>query len=47
MNRDVELENMVKELVDKGIISNSDIWIKEEYSKHSIKSLLIKLAYML
>ena len=44
MNKDEELENAVKVLQEKGIISSPEIWIKGEYSKSNVRSLVIKVA---
>lgn len=44
MNKDVELENAVKVLQKKGIISSPEVWIKSEYSKNNVRSLVVKVA---
>lgn len=44
MNKDEELERAVKVLQDKGIISSPDVWIKGDFSKDNVKSLIIKIA---
>lgn len=44
MNRDEGLEQAVKVLQEKGIISSPDVWIKGEYSKNNVRSLVMKIA---
>lgn len=45
MNKeDQELINAVKVLQAKGIISSPDVWIKGEYSKGNVRSLLMKVS---
>ena len=42
VGKDEELENAVKVLQDKGIISSPEVWIRGEYSKSNVRSLLLK-----
>ena len=42
MNKDEELEKAVKVLQEKGIISCPDVWIREEYTRNNVRSLIIK-----
>ena len=44
MNKDEELEYAVKVLQEKGIISSPEVWIKGEYSKNNVRSLIVKVA---
>lgn len=44
MSKDEELENAVKVLQDIGIISSPEVWIKGEYSKNNVRSLVMKFA---
>ena len=44
MNKDEELENAVKVLQKKGVISNPEIWFEGSYTKKNVKSLIIKVA---
>ena len=43
MNRDEELENAVKVLQEKGVISSPDVWIKGEYTKNNVRDLIVKM----
>ena len=43
MSEDKELVEAVKVLQKKGVISSPEVWIKGEYSKSNVKSLLIKM----
>ena len=47
MSKDKELENAVKVLQEKGIISSPEVWIKGEYSKNNVRSLVVKVATQL
>ena len=42
MSKDEELERAVKVLQDKGIISSPDVWIRAEYTRNNVRSLIIK-----
>lgn len=45
MNKeDREFVNAVKVLQEKGIINSPDVWIRGEYSKGNVRSLLIKVS---
>ena len=44
MSKDEELENAVKVLQDKQIISSPEVWIRGEYSKGNVRALLIKMS---
>ena len=44
MNKDDELENAVKVLQEKGIISSPEVWINGKYNKNNVRSLVIKVA---
>ena len=44
MSEDVELENAVKVLQDKGIISSPEVWINGTHSKNNVRSLIVKVA---
>ena len=44
MNKDVELEQAVKVLQGKGIISSPEVWIKGNYTNNSVRSLILKVA---
>ena len=44
MNKDEEFENAVKVLQEKGVISSPEVWIKGEYSRNNVRSLLLKTA---
>lgn len=44
MNKDIEFENAVNMLVDKGVISSPDIWINASYTKNNVKSLIVKIS---
>lgn len=44
MNRDAELENTVKVLNEKGIISSPDVWVKGSDTKNNVRLLVIKVA---
>ena len=44
MNKDDELENAVKVLQGKGIISSPEVWIKGTYTKNNVKALIIKVS---
>ena len=47
MNKDEELEYAVKVLQERGIISSPEVWIRGEYSKNNVRSLVIKVAAQL
>lgn len=42
VDKDEELENAVKVLQEKGIISSPEVWIKGGYTKNNIRALIIK-----
>ena len=44
MSNDKELERAVKVLQEKGIISSPEIWVKGEYKKENVKSLILKIS---
>lgn len=44
MNKDKELENAIKVLQEKGIISSPEVWITKNYKKENVKSLMIKMS---
>lgn len=47
MNKDEELENAVKVLQEKGIISSPDVWINGSCSKDNVRALIVKTASIL
>lgn len=47
MNKDEELENAVKVLQEKGIISSPEVWIKGLYTENNVRSLVLKVATQL
>ena len=44
VDKDEELESAVKVLQEKCIISSPEVWIRGEYSKNNVRSLVIKVA---
>ncbi|MDY3368450.1 peptidoglycan recognition family protein [Zhenhengia yiwuensis] len=44
MGEDKELEKAVKVLQEKGIISSPEVWIKGNYTKDNVRSLVIKVS---
>lgn len=44
MSKDEELENAVKVLQEKGIISSPEVWIKGPYTENNVRSLVKKVA---
>ena len=43
MSMDKELENAVKLLHEKGIISNPEVWLNQNYSCSNVRTLIIKV----
>ena len=44
MGEDKELVKAVKVLQEKGIISSPEVWIKGNYTKDNVRSLVIKVS---
>ncbi|WP_410497015.1 peptidoglycan recognition family protein [Cellulosilyticum sp. ST5] len=44
ISKDEEIENAVKVLQEKGIISSPEVWIKGNYSVSSVRALVVKTA---
>ena len=42
MSKDEELERAVNVLHDKGVISSPEVWIRAEYTRKNVRSLIIK-----
>jgi len=45
MSKDEELENAVRVLQDKGIISSPEVWLNGNCTKRNVRDLIIKIAY--